>query len=183
MSGADRRRAPVVDDVDADDPAVLDQQVGQLGLVVHRHAGFGQALVCSPMARALPMAYIFRPRRMLQSRVSITLSMVSGPRRVRRPRLIFRKSACVTIRLAGAFVYAGCSRSSSLPSDPGVHRHRLDAAAAEPPARRLGVVVGVLRHPGEAERGVLAEELHDLRTTVEEAVGADLGHVVADDAR
>ena len=69
----------------------------------------------NPMASALPIAYILRPRRLLTRRVSSTRSIVSGPLSVRRPRLILRKSAWVTIRFAGALVYAGCSRSSSSP--------------------------------------------------------------------
>ncbi len=85
---------------------------------------------------------------------------MSGPREVRRPRLILRKSAWVTIRLAGALVYCGCSRSSSSPrkrASSGIGSH---GAARGPAAGRLGVVVGVLRHPGEPHRGLRLDEVH-----------------------
>lgn len=64
---------------------------------------------------ALPIAYIRRRRSRLTIRRTSTLAIVIGPRFVRIPRLIFRKSAWVTIMLAGALVYCGCSRSSSSP--------------------------------------------------------------------
>ena len=67
------------------------------------------------MTIALPMAYIRRRSSPLMTRLTRTLIIVAGPRQVRRPRLIFRKSACVTIMFAGALVYCGCSRSSSAP--------------------------------------------------------------------
>ena len=54
-----------------------------------------------------------------------------GPRIVRRPRLILRKSAWVTIRLAGAFVY--WVGAELLAEEPRVHRDRL----GRPPAARL----------------------------------------------
>ncbi len=69
------------------------------------------------MAIALPIAYMRRRSSRLTARRTNTFTIVTGPRRVRRPRLIFRKSACVTIMFAGALVYCGCSRFSSSPSD------------------------------------------------------------------
>ena len=107
--------------------------------------------------------------------------MVSGPLMVRRPRLILRYIACVTIRLAGAFVYAGCSRSSSSPRN---RASRGTGSTVRPRARppgRLGVVVGVLRHPGEPHRGVGLDEVHHLGATVDVGVAAHLRHRVAHD--
>ena len=66
---------------------------------------------------ALPIANILRPRTMLTSRRNSTSNIVIGPLTVRRPRLILRYIAWVTMRLAGAFVYGGCSRSSSSPRE------------------------------------------------------------------
>ena len=76
--------------------------------------------------------------------------MVSGPVRVRRPRLILRKSAWVTIRLAGAFVYGGCSRPSSSPrkrASIGTGSTLRPRGAA---ARLLGEVVGVVAAPSRS---------------------------------
>ena len=67
------------------------------------------------MTMALPIAYIRCRRRPATTRLTSTFSIVAGPRQVRIPRLILRKSAWVTIMLAGALLYAGCSRSSSAP--------------------------------------------------------------------
>ena len=61
------------------------------------------------------MAYILRPRRLLRMRRKTILTIVIGPRIVRMPRLILRKSAWVTIRLAGALLYGGCRWASSSP--------------------------------------------------------------------
>ena len=111
---------------------------------------------------------------MLTIRRTSTLSIVTGPRGVRRPRLILRKSAWVTIRFAGALVYGGCRRVELLAEEAGVHRDRLDAAPAGPAAGRLGVVVGVLRHPREPDRRLLPEEVHHLGAPVDEGVAPDL---------
>ncbi len=133
------------------------------------------------MARALPMAYIFRPRRMLH------MPGEQHPEHGERPAQGAQAEADLPeVGLGDDHVgrRLGVRRVQPvqlLAEGSRVHRHRLDTAAAEPAAGRLGVVVGVLRHPGEAKGSVLADEVHDLGAASEEGVAADLGHVVADD--
>ena len=91
-------------------------QVGELGLVVDRDAGVASGPCAGRSRSRCPSrTSCGRSSRLTRPLDAATLTIVIGPRRVRRPRLIFRKSACVTIMLAGALVYCGCSRSSSSP--------------------------------------------------------------------
>ena len=135
----------------------------------------------SPIMRALPMPYIFRPSRVLTKRRRRTWSMVSGPRTVRMPRLSQRKFAWVTTRLAGVLGVRRVQADELVADDPAVDRHRLDAPATGPATRGFGVVVGVLRHPCETGGGVVTDEVHHLRAAVDVGVTADLRDLVADD--
>ena len=62
-----------------------------------------------------------------------------------------------------------------------VERDGLDAAALEAATGSLRVVVGVVAHPGEAQRRLRLDEVHHLGPAVDERVAVELGRGVADD--
>ena len=163
------------------DAAVLDDQVAQLGVVLDRDARRRSGPCAGRSRGRCPWRTSCGRAGMLTTRLSITRSMVSGPLIVRIPRLILRKSAWVTIRFAGAFVYGGCRWASSSPRKRASIGTGSTLRPRDAPAGLLGEVVGVLRHPVEPHRGVVADEVHHLGAAVDEGVAAHLGHDVADD--
>ena len=148
------RSAPSLDDADADDPAVLDHQVGQLGARSATGTPASIRPLRRPMARALPIAYIFRPSTMLTQPVEHDLEHGERAAQGAQAEADLAEVGLGDDQVGRRLGVRRVQPVELVAEEPRVHRHRLDAAPEGTAAGLLGVVVGVLGHPGEAQRGV-----------------------------
>ena len=164
-----------------DDAVPLDQQPGQVGLVVDGHPRVDEALAQPDRERVAHGVHPATSQRAHQP---------AGEDTDHRQRPADRAQAEADLAEVGlrddqVGRCLGVRRMQPVElvaEEAGVHRDRLDAPAPEPAAGRLRVVVGVLRHPREADWRPLPEEVHHLGSAVEEGVPPAGGDDVTDDA-
>ena len=165
---------------DARDAAVLDDEVAQLGAVLHGHARVDEALAESDREGVAHRVHLLAAQAAddaVEHDLEHRDRAADGAHSQADLAEVGLRDDQVRRRLGVRRVQV----DQLVAEEAAVHRHRLDASPPGPSAGRLGQVVGVLRDPGEPDRRVLAHEVHDLWPTVDEGVPADLGHHVADD--
>ena len=187
-AAAEDHPAPGPDDVLAVGPPhahaghapVLEDQVDQLGLVVHGHPGVHQAFAQADRDR---VAHRVHPPPQQPADQPAERDLGEGQRAAQRAHA---EADLPEVGLGDDHVRRrlGVRRVQPLelgPEEAGVQRDRLHGAPAGATAGLLGVVVGVVGHPREAHRGLLAQEVQNLRATVDVGVAAHLGHDLAHD--
>ena len=164
----------------ADDAALGEDQLAELGLVHHRHARVHQRLAQADGDR------VAHAEQALAAQAGEGAPQQHPEHRDRAAEGAQAQADLPEVALQHHHVGRGLGvlRVQSvelLADDAPVDRVGLDRAAAGAAAGLLRLVVGVLRHPAEAHGGAVADEVHDLGATLEVGVAPHLRHNVTDD--
>ena len=161
-------------------PAVVEQQLGQLGLVEH-----GDARVVETLAQTDREGVAHRVHLPAAEQAHDPAHQDLGHGHRAAPgahaQADLAEVGLGDDQVGGRLGVLRVQPLELVAEEARVHRHRLDAAARGPAAGCLGVVVGVLRHPREAHGRPLADEVHDLGPAVDVGVASGSRHDVADD--
>ncbi len=176
--GPDGHRLAVPCDVDPGYPPVPDLQPGHRGVQPDRHAAAHQPGP-QPGGQRLPQAEHPVPGHPAPR--GSPRDPRPGQDRARMPR---PQAQPPVVGLGDGHPVrgrqVGPGQAGQLGAQPAaVHRHRLHAAPAGQPAGRLGVVVGVARHPRQPQRGPGQHQVEHGRAVLEERLPQPGRHVGA----